>query len=206
MRPALLAASKHDSAFLRHYANLYVSTQVAGIRRLSDLSKGTASLVRLLDAISRSPDVVTADRAASVAQEANPHIDAHWLEEIGGDFRRRWAEPGTDHIDGARVKADRVRFAAAAKKAKAFADNAIAHRHDGVFEGTLTYAEIDEAIDCAGLLLRRYEDILNGSHLAALEPVFQGDWMGPLRGALFSAEHRAPEPQHLDSAPSWHDE
>lgn len=101
------------------------------------------------------------------------------------------------------VQVDRSRFADTAKEAKRFADNAIAHRHDGVFESTLTYTAIDAAIACAGLLLRRYVEILNGVHLASLGPMFQGDWLAPLRGALFTTEHRAPKPQILDPSPSW---
>jgi hypothetical protein len=203
MRPALIGASGEDASFLQHYANLYVTAQVSGVRRLSDTRKHTASLVRLLDDITRHPRLVNAQRwldAASV--EGNTAEEDERLQQFLPDFSM-WARPDSDYVDQKRVAADRDAFAEKARAVREHSDNAIAHRHDGIFETSLTFGELDEVIDLAGLLFRRYAHILTASSWAMLEPAIQGDLLKPFRTAMFAAGYSAREATLLDDDVAW---
>jgi hypothetical protein len=204
MRPALIAASSENTAFVRHYDNMYVSTQASAIRRLADGAKGTASFEKLLGSIERNSKILSAELRESMSSRDD---EQYWRERDAIQFKERWCKADTDHIDKGGVRGDREEFARLASNVKEFADNAVAHRHDGVFESEMTYGDLDAAIDYAGLLLRRYEEVLNASHLALLEPAIQGDWRLPFRQVLMPPEARDEHgPNVLNPAPTWKEE
>jgi hypothetical protein len=191
VRPALAEASGRSATVLNHYTQLYLHTQVSGIRRLGDQTQRTVSLVRLLRDIARKPHHLNRGRWIQLVREHDPSVTADELQRAAEEFSV-WTDPGSDYVSATRVRADADHFIRTARNANQFANKVIAHRHDGEIKLPLTWGEIDAAIDEAGLLLRRYTALIKSAHLALLEPVLSGDWLGPLRSPLFDRDRSSP--------------
>lgn len=116
-----------------------------------------------------------------------------------------FAEPGTERVDTRRVRADVGRFNQVVGNAREYSHKFVAHRVDSNERVPLTFDDLDAAIDLAGFMLRRYTMLLTTELLAWLEPAIDGDWLGPLRQPLFSADYRPPEPQVLPEVLGFYD-
>jgi hypothetical protein len=63
-----------------------------------------------------------------------------------------------------------------------WADESVAHM--GRKQSTNpTFAQLDEAIDLVGAVLKEYYLLVTGGYLATVEPVIQDDWRGPFRSS-----------------------
>jgi hypothetical protein len=201
VRQALAAASEQSDTFLRHYARLYVSAQVSALRRLSDNRPGDASLVRLLGDIARYPEAMTSERWVAIA--ARSGSDERYIADAKRGFVG-FAEPGTEHVDARRIRADVGRFKQIVGNAREYSHKFVAHRIDSDEKVPLTFGELDAAIDLAGLLLRRYTMLLTAALLASLEPAIDGDWLGPLRRPLVQVDHWPPRPQVMPAVAGFY--
>jgi hypothetical protein len=168
-RTVLAIAVEHGklppSAFFLYLNATYGVTQVAAVRRQADVRRGTVSLARLLDQIKGEPQRLTRDGFVERFDPDDIRAGfAKWSELFAGRVR--------DYVDPALVKADLDELGAAAKQAKDWADDNVAHtgRERRVAKPP-TLGELDGAIDTIGRVFERYNLLLLGSSYHHLAPL-----------------------------------
>jgi hypothetical protein len=196
MLSALTVEANQSAGFLHHYGLLYTGTQLTGLRRLSDPLDGTVSIVRLLKEIGRFPDVITLDRLVALARARKGELRDVRLAEIAKTFEP-FANPATGLVDKQRVKANHRRFKLVAENGRTYATTLIAHRLETAVPISMTYNELDAAIDMAGLLLRRYTTLITGATVGHLEPYIPPTLPAPFRRPLFDTDYRFPDREIL---------
>jgi hypothetical protein len=160
-------------------ARWYVDSQAAAIRRIYE-AKDKRSLGALLKSLeAHASELTRADYLKLWHQLSEPNGDEHGVfRRMANDTFDGFAGPGGAHLDPQVVAADRERLKAAAHKVARWADENVAHigRKGSV---TVTFGELEEAIDLVGELLQRYYLLLDGGSLMSVKPEIQEPWQTP---------------------------
>lgn len=170
------AADLPPSVFFDALAIWYVSTQGVAVRRQLDRTRGSVSLIRLLDDIRRHPEIATRDR----------HIAAWGESAVAGEADRnfdRFAERGGDMIAPALVRADMRELVLSGEVVKGYVDQTIAHAANEATRAVPTYEDLNAAIDRIAAVVQKYSSLLNAEIHGQFEPVIQSDWKAPFRQA-----------------------
>jgi hypothetical protein len=166
-----------DSVFWQYHRDLYGITQAIGIRRQADLHPDVASLAKLLVEVRDNPDQVTPAFWLSLWEDQDDAAYARrqWDKNYGGDVG--------DHLDPAMPAADYKELTAAAASAKDYVDKHVAHadQRPVAAGASVTFAQIDGAIDVLGRLFRRYYALFTAADMYTLEPIIQHDWKAIFR-------------------------
>lgn len=148
----------HRPSYLYEYlAGTYRVSAAIGVRRHARHDRpNEASLMGLLYAVRRAPEVLTRARHAALYAEAGMPAD---LAEREFD---RLAEPGAPHLTMRRVQGDLDEFRGAADQLEQFATQRIAHLD--IEEPTVIAKseDLDRALDVFEQLVRRYRLLLRG--------------------------------------------
>ncbi len=143
--------------------------------------------------MNKPPSIATRERFIDEVK-ANP-LRAQYIHLHAPTFEI-FAEPGQPFVSRAIVEADRDRLMEDAAKAKAVVDKLIAHHQDvaklTVALPTITWGELDAAIDTIGELYTKYYRLrYPGQMLSNLEPdlppgwdrIFETAWKRPDQGS-----------------------
>lgn len=187
VRDEIQARTPHaDQTFLASYTATYVTTALMTIRRLIDTDENTRSLVSLIAAIKRNPEVVTRTRYSEIRVERNPE-SAQWIPGKP-EFERAWSSSlDPEHIDPAILDGDVASLAAELTHADAWATKTIAHLDPRRPEVPMRFDDLDHAIDYVTAVYDKYQLLIRQSSTTEYTPAIQGDWHEPLRAPLFWA-------------------
>jgi len=139
------------------------------VRRLLDPREDVISLVRLLK------DILTMPTAISRGWFVSQYDGLPWADR---DFDQ-FAPNGAPYLDPTIVQGDLNQLLATRRQVGDWINKLIAHRDEKIALGktanlpTLTWAELDAAVDLLGETLKRYELLLNQRGLVGTEPVVQ---------------------------------
>lgn len=164
-------AIEHHSVVNDWLSRLYVTTQAVGIRRQRDRRDRPHTIGFLLDDIARHPQVLSDQRRSRPDDHADRQwVDARWARFVAG---------GSDHINPQVAVDDLARLDEVCVTVKRYVDRQVAHRdRDRVTTApSMTYGDINGALDLLGGLLRRYTWLLKGTHLAHIGPSAGWGWL-----------------------------
>ena len=158
-----------NSAFYSWMANVYAIAAVMGVRRQTDKSEDSVSLVNLINEIMDHPEIISRERYVS-SYKSISHQTAHrHFDNIVG--------PGRQYINPQTIKDEIETLGEKADKIRKLANRRIAHRNKSDIKHLPTYAEIDDALDYIETLIRRYLLIFRSVTPLRILPVFTYDWM-----------------------------
>lgn len=180
------------SVFWQYHRDLYGITQAIAIRRQADLHQDVASLARLLSEVRDTSKLVTPAFWLSLWDNPDDELFAkqQWNKNYGGEVG--------DHLDPAMPAADYQELMAAAASVKDYVDRHVAHadQRPVAADASVTFAQIDDAIDVIGRLFKRYYSLFTAAEMATLEPIIQHDWKAVFR-VQWLPEPELPEPVRL---------
>jgi hypothetical protein len=181
------ADDKRQNAIDYYFLRTYVATVCAAIRREADKKTSTSSLASCIAALGRRPAPIDRDRFVtlylaeydSTETQASRAFDAYALD-------------GSKQLDAAGLFSDIAYLEQQTSAVEKYTDEVIAHRSAGNgktrLESTLTFDQINDAIDSVGKIAMKYYELRHpGQMLAQLTPVgdlsflsvFQNAWMKP---------------------------
>ena len=165
-----------DSAFWQYHRDLYAVSQAVAVRRQADLHRDTASLARLLVEIRDDPQETY---ARVLDSPLGSRIRAICTASMGLDDGGRTG----DHLDPAIPAADLERLLSAAANVKDYVDKHVAHadQRPVAAEASLTFGDLNDAIDVIGKLFQGYYTLFTAAAMTDLEPIMQHDWLAPFR-------------------------
>jgi hypothetical protein len=185
MRLALLEASPDEQVFLDHYARLYADRQVVAIRRLIDPDRGTQSIYGLTTKLADQPSLLSRQRWVSFFEQGENATDEQWIAMAHAQFDRTADPKRPDRVDPSIM----ATFAAELKEdlhgVNTYVDKVVAHMDATRTPPSLTWVELDEAIDLLGQTFKQVFLMLTASTMWTLEPQIQTDWKRPFRTPLF---------------------
>lgn len=157
----------------------YVSLATMAVRRQVDERPDVVSFAHLLGGIAASPQIIT--RAWFVSQYHHPATA--WADKDFDAF-----DPGRyGSVDPQIVSDDLNRLKTTAGAVETFANKHIAHRDrkialkQAATPPTVTWGELNKAIDFLAELLAKYELLLTQRKMLGAEPVIQSDWQEVFR-------------------------
>jgi hypothetical protein len=156
----------------------YSVTELSGVRRQVDKRKDALSLLRSLEHLARKPGMAT--RAWFDGElHARPQ-SAPYAATLASKFDA-FAGAGKLCVDKSLVQADCDRLRNDADRAKCVVDNFVAHQADATRPGhlppTITWGELDKAIDTIGYLYKKYYQLrFPGNLLSNLVPDLPAAW------------------------------
>jgi hypothetical protein len=169
----------------------YVHTQGVGVRRQLDTTKGTVSLLRLLEDIERHPGTMTRQRhvALWVGDDPQPVINeadgwswTPFLDEAHANFDRFSGGRERDVISKEVIRSDIEAIKSAGRLVTDYVNDAVAHTTLRPERQVPTYADLNEAIDKLAELVNKYTSYLKASTIMQFEPIIQGpDWTAIFR-------------------------
>jgi hypothetical protein len=179
-----LGNAKHGQITHDALARWYVDAQAACVRR-QYTDSDALSLGRLLRSLRANAQVVTRERFRSLwPQLTEPGGDPHgnWSDWADKGFDS-WALDGGSTLDPSIVDADIEHLATMTQKISRWADENVAHngRKKSV---SVTFGELDAAIEALGELLKKYYGLLTAALLATPTPSLPLPWKEPFRAAL----------------------
>ena len=184
------AAKLPASVFFDALTMWYAATQSVAVRRQLDTSKGTVSLVRLLEDLERHRGLVTREWHVSLWVGENPELVIDkgdgwmwtpFLDEAQANFDKFAGERAHEHLDRGVVQADIARLKEAGASVQKYVNEAIAHATLRRQSAVVTYAELNGAIDVLAELVGKYTSLLKAEAIAQFEPVIQQDWTAIFR-------------------------
>jgi hypothetical protein len=184
------AAKLPASVFFDALSMWYAATQSVAVRRQLDTSKGTVSLIRLLEDLERHRGHVTREWHVSlwVGDKPEPVIDmgdgwtwTPFLDEAQANFDRFAGDRAHEHLDRGVVQADIARLKDAGAAVQTYVNEAIAHATLNRKSAVVTYAELNGAIDVVAELVGKYTSLLKAQAIAQFEPDIQQDWTAIFR-------------------------
>jgi hypothetical protein len=181
-------APETPGTWIQHYSRMYVATQTMAIRRLM-LSRNPdrRSLAQLISNLRRHPDVMTRDRYVE-GHSVEGDTD-YWTKSAIDTFDRVFGDE-TGQLSEAKLAADQKRIEDVCGPVTKYADTEIAHIVEEARKLTsVTFNELDAAIELAGDMFKRYALLLTASDWM-LPPVIQDNWRATLDRPLF------PRPKH----------
>lgn len=180
------------------YIRLYVSTQCTGIRRECDSRDDTSSLENCLRELIRYPAMM--DRARFEANvEANPEILAKFKDVNKLKFDAYAKSPSSTELDVDKVQADIDRLRAAAETTRKYTNKIVAHRDFPPKPISLSWAELDGALNAVGAVLKRYYTLWDAGIIKGnLTPELPLGWERPFRTAWCTEDFVTPRARPLD--------
>lgn len=176
-----------EAAWYVHYIRLYVDSQVIALRRIhvgKRSRRQNVSLVGLLEDLSRHAEVITATRIVELAKLR--HAGTASKESLFEWFEREWAD-GNGRLDPRVPAGDAARLKRRNSRLWALADQTLAHI-DMTWkpEDTVTFGELDEAIDDTGRVFQRYWQLLRAGDWIEVQPVLPPSWKVLLSKPVFA--------------------
>lgn len=185
MRDALVEASPDDDVSPGHYAQLYGDRQVIAIRRLIDRDDRTSSLLQLVKRLADHPNLLTRERWLSFFSVGDDAEDEHWLRMAHQQFDASADPADPNRVDPAVMASFANEMKTELSAVKTYVDKVVAHMDSCKYPPSVTWKQLDEAIDLLGAIFRRVYLLLTASSMMQLEPVIQSDWKRPFRAPLF---------------------
>ena len=163
-----------DNFFWDHVRANYSAAMVVGITRQVDEGRRVISFMRLLKDIERNPTIITKTWFAD-------QYEAHLPRQIGEvHFAENFGSRET--LDPAIVKKDIDDLSTITAAIEKFRHTRIAHKtKDPNKRTSLTFKELDDAVDHLVGLITKYQLLLKQSGMPNLMPVIQYDWEAILR-------------------------
>jgi hypothetical protein len=180
-----------DSGYFKvAWVRMYVESLAAAVRRHADIDDDSVSLARLMDDLGNQAPVFTRDLFMSEVWdmdrvEHDEELQREVWRRHGHESFDRWAGPGGTHIDAAKMWADLEKFRKTTEGVVHYVNRSVAHLDRRGVERTLTFGELDAALESLKELFGEYYALVTATGLV-LDPVMQGDWKAPFRVALFS--------------------
>jgi hypothetical protein len=162
---------------------LYATSQCTGIRREADSDSRTTSLERCLRRLCETPTM--ADRVRYEAGIlANPDTPDRYRRRLMSGFDDFAASPGALDLDVVRIAADIADLRAAVETTRKYTNKIVAHRETLDVAISLPWADLDQALNAVGRVLKRYYRLRHpGSILGNLTPELPLGWETPFRSA-----------------------
>jgi len=165
-----------------HYASVYAASQMMGLRRIviGRRERGHLSLTTILLEIEQQPRAFTVERYLEPARRySEEYLDLHRER-----FLSDWGDGGGG-IDPGKPRAHRSELIALTRAVLAWADRTIAHQYPREERpATVTYGDLDRAIDDVTATYNRYRELLTGTHIAfdltAIDPAWATTFDRPL--------------------------
>lgn len=159
----------------------YAFSQCTGIRRECDPDTRTSSLERCLARLIESPRMASRARY-EVGILANPNIPDQYRQMRMSDYDEFAVSPGSPDLDTRRVQADLYALRDAAAAARKYTNKVVAHREVVGETITLVWADLDQALNAVGGVLKRYYKLRHpGTKMGNLTPELPAGWEKPFR-------------------------
>lgn len=180
------------SVFWDYWGQTYAATQAIAIRRQADTHRHVISLALVIKQLAKNAEALTRKSYLSLFAQ-----DDELMVKRGHQGFDQLADATGDHIDPEIPRADLLALQAAARRARFYADEHIAHdvANPKVTEMP-TYGDLHAAVDAIGDICRKYTVALTAAWWHTWEPVIQDDWEAIFRLAWLPPRPGAPE--HLD--------
>lgn len=161
------------------FISTYVEAQCIGIRRESWTQDGS-SLDRCLVKLISNPEMASRARYEE-AIRSNPDVRPEYHPRLFEGFNE-FAAPETGHVDPDLIQRDLDALRAAARTTHKYTDKVIAHRDPRVEKISLTWADLDGALNAVGVVFQRYWKLrFPGNSLHRLTPDLPAGWAEPFR-------------------------
>jgi hypothetical protein len=169
--------ARKNGTFHSWFNSSYARTQGLAIRRQVEARDDVVTLGRLLDRISKAPNVLSRERYLA---ELHPHN-----RPMGNEFFDQLTTPGAKAIDPSVPNHDLARLQDETKPIKRWIDKEVAHYdpQTGTFIEEITFGKIHAAIDLIFKTMNRYTRLLLGTTIAGSvamtpwEAVFRVAWV-----------------------------
>src|SRR6266581_3240166 len=181
-----------NGIFLSWMARAYADDQLVGVRRQIDGRNDVISLLRLLRAIKKNPQLLSRERFVSRYSEDLRPAAHKAFDEIAG--------PNQQYINTAMVDEDIKKLEDTTKNLQTYINQEITHIRDKsvgsvpILPRLPTFADLDECLDLLERLLRKYR-FLFYSTMEDILPVFLSDWTHIFREPWVSPGSPVPEPK-----------
>ena len=164
---------QHNGAhFINFVRRGYVTKTVLGIRRHVKCDHESISLQRLFDQLRRAGPQLTYD----FYLERFPDDGIPWQQP---SFNRLSEDGQT--VSPAKIEEDILRLATLNTDIKTMADRDLAHLDMRVYDGTVTFKDLRDAVDIFDQLARRYISFLLGEGYSTLKATVLFDWKAIFR-------------------------
>ena len=143
----------------------YVDAVAVGIRRVLDASRGTRSLIKLLEVLQHHSSELSYDRARQVWR------DDEYRDHDAGRVYAEFSQDGRN-IDVAVLQRDAQRLRRDHKRVLDYVDRQVAHLSASashVEEGDPTYAELHGALDDVAAVVNKYMGLLDAAEMGTFE-------------------------------------
>jgi hypothetical protein len=181
------AGPQTEAAWYVHYVRLYVDSQVIALRRInlgSPNRRNNVSLAGLLRDIAAHADVITSSRIGELVELRNP--ESNQAERAVEWFEREWADGG-GRLNPRWPSQDAERLRKQNPRLWALADRSVAHIDVSLTsKETITFGELDEAIDETSRVFQRYWQLLRAGDWIEVRPVLPASWKNLLKRPVFS--------------------
>jgi hypothetical protein len=142
-------------------------------RRQADIHPDAASLGKLIEQIRDDASRITREFWLGLWDNLSDPIDRQFAEQA---WDKQYAGNVGAHLDPAIPTADLETLTKGAAKVKRYVDQHVAHADASPVGVTLTFAEVDAAIDGIGELFKKYSNLLTAGSYIELEAAIQHDW------------------------------
>jgi hypothetical protein len=134
----------------------YMDSVVMGIRRQTKDDQDSISLARLLGQVAKKPQLVTRSDHYELYENFRDRIGSRIVDKLRQQTFDKYAFPGSEFIDSARVTSDRDELKEICKEAETFADRRVAHWDRREPPADLNLDTIFKALDTLETLIMRY--------------------------------------------------
>jgi hypothetical protein len=151
----------------------YIVSATMGVRRQVDTSRKVVSMARLLEQIARHATSITRNWYKAQYGELKAFADAAF---------DKFARPGASAVNPEVVRADLAELRSTTRNLLDWTNDYVAHLEENASRGqsnsrpSVTWKELDAAIDLLGELLKKYQLLLNQSSMVRVEPVIPPTW------------------------------
>lgn len=134
----------------------YMDSSVMGIRRQTKDHPDSISLAKLLREIAEKPQLITRSDHYELYDEHRDRFDSRVVDKLRQQTFDKYAFPGSEIIDNARVTSDLQALKEICKEAESFADRRVAHWDKREPPIDLNLDTIFKALDALERLTRHY--------------------------------------------------
>jgi len=169
----LIEANKNlhiENDFFRYIAESYVSHAVMSIRRQIKVSdENSISFAKLLQEIIDNPDVLSRNYYVSLYKGS-------YLEDLADSDFNKFSEPRLECVKASLICTDLQQLKVNATGCEHLADRRIAHIDSRSLKKSVTFNELDKAIDTMDELFVKYYLLFHAKKMDTVLPVRQYDW------------------------------
>lgn len=161
-----------DSYWWEFMRDTYATTQAVAVRRQADLTRGVASLGKLIEEIGEDPSRLTKAFWLGHHEDA----DAYWMRVAEKAWANDFGRDVGAHLDPRIPATDLHALTEVGGNVRHFVDKHVAHADASAPAVTLTLGDINDAIDVIGRLFSQYSRLLTGVAWASVVPAIQHNW------------------------------